>query len=230
MKYTKILNNFIYHNGLIKENDKIVMAVSGGIDSMVLSHLLKNYADRRKDNIFLEAVYVQIDEVALADERLNYLHHFFDQLQIRFTVLTGKIYQGVDLNCFICARERRKQLCTYAIESGFDSIAYGHILDDYLETGLMNMIAHGHLESLTPFDTMFDNKIQVIRPLLRFNKKQIYCYARNNGIKEGKHKCGYEHHNMREQVRDLILQQKKIHPVYRKSLRKIINKWNNMNI
>ncbi len=230
MKFKKILNNFIYHNGLIKENDKIVMAVSGGIDSMVLSHLLKNYVDRRKDSLYLEAVYVQIDEVALADERLDYLSRFFDTLGVRFTILTGNIYQGVDLNCFTCARERRKQLCTYAIEAGYDSIAYGHILDDYLETGLMNMIAHGHLESLQPFDTMFDKRIQVIRPLLRFSKKQIYRYARKNGIKEGKHKCGYEHHNMREQVRELIRQQVKIHPVYRKSLRKIINKWNDMNI
>lgn len=230
MKKHKVLNNFIYHNNLIQDNDKILLAVSGGIDSLVMSHILKRYCDNRKANIYLEAVYVKIDEVMLGDERLDYLDEFFNLLDVKFTVLDGKVPVNVDFHCYTCARERRKQLCIYAIENGFDSIAFGHILDDYLETGLMNMITSGHFESLVPLDTMFEEKIQIIRPLLRFSKKHIRRYARDNHFHEGKHKCNFEKHNIRDDVRKLIKDSMNIHPNYEKSLRKVINKWNNLNI
>ena len=230
MKTLKVLNNFIYHNKLIQANDKIAIAVSGGIDSLVMSHFLKHYCDKRNDNIKLEAVYVKIDEVMLGDERLDYLDNFFSNLDMKFTVLTGKVPVNRDFQCYTCARERRKQLCIYAIENRFDSISYGHILDDYLETGLMNMITSGHFKSLVPLDTMFDEKIQIIRPLMRFSKKQIRKYARDNNFHEGKHKCNFEKHNIRDDVRKLIKDSLKIHPNYKKSLRKVINKWNDMNI
>lgn len=173
MKTHKVLNNFIYHNTLILPNEKIVLAVSGGIDSLVMSHWLKYYCDRRKDNINLEAVYVKIDEVMLGDERLDYLEEHFKKLDMKFTILTGKVPINVDFECYTCARERRKQLCIYAINNGFDSIAFGHILNDYLETGLMNMITSGHFKSLVPKDIMFEGKIQIIRPLLRFSKNKF---------------------------------------------------------
>jgi len=230
MKTHKVLNNFIYHNKLIQANDKIAIAVSGGIDSMVMSHWLKHYCDKRNDGIKLEAVYVKIDEVMLGDERLDYLEEHFKKLDMDFTILTGKVPVNVDFHCYTCARERRKQLCIYTIENGFDSIAFGHILDDYLETGLMNMITSGHFKSLVPFDTMFEKKIQIIRPLLRFSKKQIRRYARDNDLHDGKHKCNFEKHNIRDDVRKLIKDSSKIHPNYEKSLRKVINKWNDMNI
>ncbi len=230
MKTFKILNNFIYHNNLIKKNDKIVLAVSGGIDSLVMAHFLKKYCDKRKHNIYLEAVYIKIDEVSLNYDRLDYLKDFFKKIDMNFKIIGGKIFQNVDFHCYTCSRERRKQLCTYAIENGFDSIAYGHILDDYLETGLMNMITHGHLESMLPFYTMFDNKIQVIRPLLRFPKKEIFRYARDNQIENGKHKCDFEANNIRDKARELIKIQKKIHKKYEHNLRKIINRWNDLKI
>ncbi len=230
MKTYKVLNNFIYHNNLINKNDKIVMAVSGGIDSLVMSQLLKYYCDRRNANIHLQAVYVHIQEVAISDDQINYLENYFTKQDIPFTVLDGKVYKNLKFNCYTCSRERRKQLCAYVIEHGLTSIAYGHILDDYLETGLMNMIAHGHLESLDPVDFMFDKQVKIIRPLLRFPKNEIYKIAHEKNLQPHKHTCGFEHHNMRDDVRQLIQQQEKIHPVYRKSLRKIINRWNNTRI
>lgn len=230
MKNYKILNNFIYHNNLIRPKDKIAIAVSGGIDSLTLAHFLKHYCKKRKDNISLEAVYIKIDEVMLNDERLNYLNSFFKDINVKFTIIDGHVSPNVNFHCYTCARERRKQLCIYAIEKGFDSIAFGHILDDYLETGLMNMITSGHFKSLVPLDVMFDGKVRIIRPLLRFNKKQIRKYAREMGFHEGKHKCDFEHHNIRDDVRNLIRETMKIHPNYKKSLRKVINKWNDMNI
>ncbi|MBN2281232.1 MAG: hypothetical protein JXQ65_11685 [Candidatus Marinimicrobia bacterium] len=230
MKTLKVLHNFIYHHQLIQPNNKILLAVSGGIDSLVMSHYLKDYADRRKENIKLEAAYVKIDEVMLGDEHMDYLENYFKRLNIDFTILPGKVPVNVDFQCYTCARERRKQLCIYAIEKGFDSIAFGHILDDYLETGLMNMITSGHFQSLVPKDTLFEGKIDVIRPLLRFSKKQLRKYARENDIQDGKHKCNFETHNIRDDIRKLIRDTSKIHPNYEKSLRKIINKWNGMNI
>ena len=80
MNIYKKLNNFIYHNSLIKGNDKILLAVSGGIDSLVMTHFLKQYVDSRKAGIEIHPVYIQLEQVELVESRLHYVRDLFKSI------------------------------------------------------------------------------------------------------------------------------------------------------
>ncbi len=221
-------NQFVYKNQLIKPGDKILLAVSGGIDSLVLAHLLSQYRNSQKEKQILSAVYVDIPQVSINNTILEKLKHYLNSWNIPLVVIPAEISKQVSFRCYACSKERRKQLCIYSDKNNFSSIALGHNLDDYIETGLMNLIYHGNLNSLKPKDTMFDEKITIIRPMLHFSKKVIKTYAKKTGIRIEKHDCDYENNNSRNNIRELIqnFQQRQI--PFSKNLTKAIRKWDNI--
>lgn len=226
-----LLSGFIKLNSayqLIGNGDRLLLAVSGGIDSLCMAAVLHEYRRMGACPFELQAAYVRIPEVALADDQIEQLRSVLNKWEIPLAVIEGRVPSKSRFRCYACAKERRKQLCIYCDSEEFDALACGHHLDDYLETGLLNLVYGGHLESLCPKQTMFDGAITVIRPLLRHPKKHIRAYAQTAGLDGIKAHCPFEADNQREKIRQLIRELSTLNRAFRKNLCNALDRWNHI--
>jgi len=156
---------------------KLLIAVSGGVDSMVLLDLFYklrfdicvvhcNFQLRGKESDGDE-LFVQVKS-----KKLKVKSYF-----IRFD--TEKYSKENKLSIQIAARKLRYNWFQEIISLGFDYVLTAHHLDDNVETFLINFTRGTGLEGLTGIPTQNGN---IIRPLLPFSREEIENYALENKI------------------------------------------------
>lgn len=167
---------------MFEEGDKILLALSGGKDSMILSHILKHFSSVSPLNWDFHTVTVSYG----IGENFTELKKHFATHGITHDVIDTKIFEfgkeKIRANttfCSFCSRMRRGYLYTYALENGFNKIAIAHHLDDAAESFFMNLTYNGALRTLAPKYTA-ENGIVIIRPLILARERQIRdCAIRN---------------------------------------------------
>lgn len=157
---------------------KLLLAVSGGVDSMILSKLLHQL----KYDIYLAHCNFGLRSKE-SDGDENFIRKYSNKANIDlFTVRfdTKKYAKDAKLSIQLAARELRyKWFNELLAEHGFDYILTAHHLDDSLETFFINFSRGTGLDGLTGIPEQ-NNKI--IRPLLAFSRNEIEAYARENTI------------------------------------------------
>lgn len=212
---------------MIDKNDQVLVAVSGGKDSLVLLEALSALRKYNFLSFELEAIHINVEDVSYELDR--------DKLQALCDSLSVKLhFQNIkaDLEkrdkktpCFVCSWHRRKALFLFANEHGFQKLALGHHMDDAVETLLINMAYHGNISSLPGKLDMFDSAIQVIRPLILLTNKDTSEYARIRNYPKLKAECPFENTTYRNTARDFIKQLETFHP---KAKRNMFNSLNNI--
>ena len=136
---TDEFRKFISENKIIKPGDKILLTVSGGIDSMVMAHLLlkQNYKIAIAHcNFSLRAGESDKDEALV---RKFASHHGIPFFNIRFETKSYAKKNGLSVQ--MAARELRyRWFEEVRKDNGYDSIAEAHNLNDNIETLLINLI------------------------------------------------------------------------------------------
>lgn len=169
-KLTRMVSQCSIAWHLIEPDDRIMVAFSGGKDSILLIHLLDLV--RRIVPFTFEIGIFHLNQSAPdfpAKQALDLL------VEAGFTVwhedlatasiLAEKIKPG-DSPCGLCSRLRRGIIYTQATRHGYNKIALGHHRDDAIETFLMNALYNGQLKSM-PARLLADNGVNtVIRPML----------------------------------------------------------------
>lgn len=208
-------DNTIKKNNLIEPNDRILIGVSGGIDSLSLLEILANKRKYYNFNFTLKAVHINIENIPYSVEK-NQIKDFCDKLNIEIEFLDKKIEINQKLittnPCFICSWNRRKMLFNYAKEHNFNKLALGHHRDDAIETFMMNLIYHGTISSLPENLSMFDGRMRLIRPLIYLDKDTIREYAEIRGIKAADKTCAYSNATSRKKFASVIDEMKKFNP------------------
>jgi tRNA(Ile)-lysidine synthase len=159
-------------------DQKILVACSGGLDSIVLLHLLQ------KIGLTLGVAHCNFKlRGAHSDADLSFVETIAGNLGVPVftTVFDTKTYaktQGVSTQ--VAARELRYQwFYTTATANGYDRIATGHHADDDLETFFINLSRVTGLRGLTGIAS---NTEQLIRPLLPFSRAQIMQFAKKEEL------------------------------------------------
>ena len=170
---------FIAKEQLFDANDTILLGISGGVDSVVLAHLLHQI----KQPIVLAHVNFQLrGEASDGDE--SFVKGLAKELQVPLEVThfpTSEIAQKESGSIQMIARDLRYNWFRSLIDQGVATkIAIAHHLNDSLETALLNLTRSTGLKGLSGIDSKYEN---IIRPFLGVTKQAILDFAESEGIK-----------------------------------------------
>ncbi|PHO00529.1 tRNA lysidine(34) synthetase TilS, partial [Rhodobacteraceae bacterium 4F10] len=179
---------------------KLLVAISGGVDSVVLTHLLHQLhfnISLAHCNFNLRGTESDLDEVFVKElgESLNiqtFTTHFN----------TNKYAVKNKLSTQLAARELRYNwFNSLSQENIFDYILTAHHADDNLETFIINLSRGTGLEGLTGIPPINEN---IVRPLLIFPREEIVTFAKNNNIEWREDKSNAETKYLRNKIRHQI--------------------------
>ena len=200
--------------GLIDNGDKVLVAVSGGKDSLVLLDALATFRKYKLVDYYVEAIHIDVEDVPFEINK-ELLVDMCTTLGVKINFVgieSDMENRGRKAPCFVCSWHRRKALFSYAKEHGFKKLALGHHMDDAVETLLINMAYHGNISSLPAKLSMFDGVINLIRPLILLTDKDTREFANIRKFPEQTESCPYEDTTNRTTARELIKQLEAIHP------------------
>ncbi|MBN1354614.1 MAG: hypothetical protein JW994_08120 [Candidatus Omnitrophica bacterium] len=202
---SKSIGKAIAENSLIENNDKVLVGVSGGKDSLTLLKILsmrRKWVPIRYD---ITACHVLSNKACLRCGGIDKLKKFFEELGCDYIFEKSDIINETgDFSCFWCAWNRRKVLFNVASNMGISKVALGHNMDDLAETILMNLFFHGEISGLNPKQVLFDGKIVIIRPMIYLEEKLISRYAKEARFPVGICKCPNAEKSKRRYIKDLI--------------------------
>lgn len=173
-----ILQNHIEKNIPFLKEKKLLLAVSGGLDSMVLLHLFQEL----KFDIAIAHCNFQLRGVeSFGDQK--FIQDYADTNAIPIYVTqfdTEAFAKDYKLSTQVAARELRYNWFYELLEEeNFDYLLTAHHADDNLETFLINFTRGTGLEGLTGIPLQND---KIIRPLLFSTRNEIEDYAKSHSI------------------------------------------------
>ncbi len=220
----KLFHRGCVEYGLIEDGDKILVALSGGKDSLCLLRLLAQQSRLFRPAIKVEAAHVIMDNIPYETDR-SYLVRFCEEHGVKLHILHSSFDESTDgrkTKCFLCSWHRRKTLFSFASANGFGKVALGHHQDDIIVTLLMNQTFEGSIQTMPPRLKMQHYPLTVIRPLCLVPECIISKLAENVGFEKQKVLCPYETVTHRATMTQVFHQLETINPEARYSL------WNSM--
>lgn len=207
MRFFKKVGKTINRYSMIKENDKVLLGISGGKDSLLLSLALSIRKKWLPISYDLEAVMINWNEHPVTDENRALLFDYFNTLRIPFTIVDEDMFSkgfNGEFNCYLCSRNRRRILFGIAEERGINTIALGHHMDDHIETTLMNLTLRGRFESMKADQDFFSGKIKIIRPLIETEECTIKRISERLCIPVVKAVCPFDQVNIRSKIKPIV--------------------------
>ena len=126
---------------LIKENDNIMVCISGGKDSFLLAKCIQEL--QRHGKFKFDAKYVVMNP-GYTEKNKNHIIKNAEIMNIPIEIFESDIFDIVDKvdksPCYLCARMRRGCLYNKAKELGCNKIALGHHFNDVIETTLLSIL------------------------------------------------------------------------------------------
>jgi tRNA 2-thiocytidine biosynthesis protein TtcA len=199
----KLAARAVLERQLIREGDRVLIAVSGGKDSTVLAWALSILRQSMKIPWNMEAIHISSDfcsccKKSVLAQRLEEWGIPFSDL---FVPVIGRLKEGEKMNCYWCSTQRRTELLKFAVEHGFNKIALGHHLDDIIETFFMNLTGKGELSTMPVILQYRKYPVSLIRPLAYIEEQQIIACAEEKGILRAACTCPYGVYSKRREVR-----------------------------
>ncbi|MDD5457220.1 MAG: ATP-binding protein [Candidatus Margulisbacteria bacterium] len=176
------IGELIIEKNLIKEGDKIMVGLSGGKDSWTLVYFLKLFQE--KAPVVFDLAVATLD-VYYTPKQKEILVQGMKKMGIDYYIIENNIEQLIrskltvnTSKCSFCARLRRAYLYKAAQDIGYNKVALGHHLDDFLETFMMNILYHGRVKGMPAYIKAGNGINELIRPMLYCREEDILRFSR----------------------------------------------------
>ncbi len=172
---------------LIEEGDRILVAVSGGKDSLALLDLLLRA--KRRAPVRFDLVAFHLDTAWPGDEGealLDWSRRLGAPLAIERHEVRARVEGALARDpgasaCALCARLRRGILHSAAVRLGCNKLALGHHREDALQTLLLNLLYAGRLQAMPARYGTRDGRLVVVRPLVGCAEADVAAHAIASG-------------------------------------------------
>lgn len=195
---------------LIKEGDKICVAISGGKDSLLLAALFEEY--KLHYNKKIEIIYLMMNS-GFKKDFLDKHKKNLEKLGIEQITFDSKVYEAANkMNpkapCFLCARMRRGFLYSKAKELGCNKLALGHHFDDVIETTLLNIFYTGTFKTMLPkVKSKNYQGLELIRPMYLIKENNVINFINYHNIEINHKGCLFQEREIntkRKEMKSLI--------------------------
>ena len=205
---------------LIKENDVVMVCISGGKDSFLLAKLIQELINHGK--VKFSARYVVMNP-GYSDANLKLIKDNSKKLNIPIEIFNSEIFDVVNKisfksPCYMCAKMRRGHLYNKASELGCNKIVLGHHFNDFIETTLLSMFYGSEIKTMMPKLHSDNYKgLELIRPMCLIKEESIISWAKYNGLNFLNCACKFTSDNSkvdintskRKEIKNLINELKK---------------------
>ena len=179
-KFIKAISDY----ELIKENDNIMVCISGGKDSFLLAKCIQELIKHGKfpftaHYVVMDPGYNKVNR-QLIEKNAKLLNVPIEIFETNIFDVTAKV-EGKP--CYLCARMRRGYLYSKAKELGCNKIALGHHFDDVIETTLLSMFYGSEIKTMMPklHSDNFEG-LELIRPLYLIKESAVLAWKKYNEL------------------------------------------------
>jgi tRNA(Ile)-lysidine synthase TilS/MesJ len=171
--------------GMIKAGDKILLAVSGGKDSLSLFHILRHFYSASPVKFELGVVTIDPQVEGFEPKALDVFFKKFDTPYFfeEFPIMEqAKESMRGDSYCSFCSRIKRGLMYKVARREGYNVLALGQHLDDLAESLMMSMCHNGKIQTMKAHYINDAKDLRIIRPLVYVRERQLADFAKNTDL------------------------------------------------
>ena len=205
----------ILQYGMIEEGDRVAVGLSGGKDSSTLLYVLRILQQQLPFHFDLVPISLTL---GFDDMEITPLKHFVENLGFHLHIKETKIgqivfdYKQEKNPCSLCANLRKGALYDYAKSLECNKVAYGHHLDDAIETFFMNLFFNSKLGTFQPKMYLDQSDITIIRPMITVEERTIIRFVQKKEIPIVVNTCPADKKTKREEMKQLIAQLSQDYP------------------
>ena len=177
----RAINDF----SMIKDGDRILLAVSGGKDSLSLFHILRHFKRHAPINFDLGIVTIDPEVEGFEPQALDSYFQKFDTPYFfeEFPIMEqAKESMKGDSYCSFCARIKRGLMYQVARREKYNVLALGQHLDDLAESLMMSMCHNGKIQTMKAHYINDAKDVRIIRPLVYVRERQLADFAKNANL------------------------------------------------
>lgn len=207
----KKVNRAVYEFEMIRDGDRIAVALSGGKDSFGLLEILRFGHRYVPEKYEVAAIHVIGDARGTDLPRPIGMETWLSERGIAHLIRPSHLAENeqIPMTCGRCTWNRRRTLFEMAKELGCNKVAFGHHLDDLAETALMNLIRHGKCETMSPKADYFDGDLMLIRPLIYVPERDLVRFAAASEFPAPPDPCPLGDCTQRSRAKELIAEMAK---------------------
>jgi tRNA 2-thiocytidine biosynthesis protein TtcA len=205
---------------MIRDSDRVAVALSGGKDSLTLLEVLLRLQARAPVRFSVCAFTVEQGKFL---RPLEPLAEWLRQRGVAWTCYRDTaslklLEERPDHGCDLCSRYRRRAVYEVARGLGANVIAFGHTADDFCEALVRNAMFTGRLSALPAVTWSRDREFRLIRPLVFVTEELTARFAASLGAPVIPCGCNQKTGAVREAIRGLFAQLEKQHPYLKETM------------
>lgn len=205
---------------MIRDGDRVVVALSGGKDSLTLLEAMLLLSKRAPVEFSVCAFTVEQGKFLRPIEPLG---DYLKQRGIAWTYYQDRpsirlLKEQPDHGCDLCSRYRRRAVYQIARDLGANVIAFGHTADDFCESFLRNAMFTGRVSALPAITYSRDKEFRLIRPLVFVTEEITSRFAASLGAPIVPCGCSQRTGTVRKSIRSLFSEIEKDYPHLKETL------------